>query len=169
MLLVANRLTDISFGKLMEVYEEGNLIKAKEIYGYMDLNAAIIQVEQDFYGYLRDVFFQTAGAQYLIWEENGRYISGLRLEPFEDGLLLEALETRPDSRGMGHAKRLVCIAVDRSSVPVYSHVNKNNAASLRTHEACGFKRILEWGKLIDGTIAEYCCTLLYGKVITKNC
>lgn len=168
MLLVANRLSDISFGKLMEVYEEGNLEKAKSIYGNLDINAAIIQVEQDFYGYLRDVFFKTPGAYYLIWEEHGKYISALRLEPFEDGLLLEALETRPDSRGKGNGKRLVCLASDRSTVPVYSHVNKNNTASLRTHEVCGFKRVYEWARLIDGTFAPYCCTFLYSKVIAKN-
>ena len=43
-------------------------------------------------------FFQIPGAQYWIWEEEGRYVSCLRLKPDRDGLLLEALETRPDCR-----------------------------------------------------------------------
>ncbi len=52
-------------------------------------------------------FFQIPGAQYWIWEEEGRYVSCLRLKPDRDGLLLEALETRPDCRRRGFGKQLI--------------------------------------------------------------
>lgn len=160
MLKRIERLSDICFGDLMGVYEEGNRENAQELYGHMDRNAAMIQAEQDFYGYLSQVFFQTEGAYYAVWAEKGRYVSALRLEPYQDGLLLEGLETAPGKRRKGYAKKLITAALKSVDLPVYSHVNKGNAASLATHYACGFVRISEQATLIDGTVVEYCCTLL---------
>ena len=52
-------------------------------------------------------FFRQKGAFYCLWKENGRTVSALRLEPFGDGLLLEALETMPEQPRRGYGKALI--------------------------------------------------------------
>lgn len=162
MLIVAQKMKELSFGKLMEVYREGNLENGQENWPDEPAYRQIALAEQDFYQYLQQVFFRTEGARYLIWEENGRYISALRLEPYQDGLLLEALETLPQMRKMGYAGKLVLAALESvKAVPVYSHVSKKNIPSLRTHEKCGFERVLEYAVFADGSVNNRCCTMCY--------
>lgn len=159
------RLQELNFPKLMELYSESNRENAEEQYSWDDTNLAILKVEQDFYQYLNEVFFQTKGAFYAVWEENGRYKSALRVEPYRDGLLLEALETHPDYRNLGYAKCLVNAALEllkgEGNASVYSHVNKRNVPSLRTHLSCGFCRVSEYAVYIDGNVNSQCCTLQY--------
>lgn len=153
------RLSDLNFEKLMAVYDEGNRENARVFYPKMDANAALLQAEQDFYAYLKDVFYTQEGAFYAVWEEQGQYISALRMEPFENGLLLAALETKPECRGRGFAKKLIMSVLEEMGSPVYSHVHKQNAASLKAHHACGFERISEQATYLDGTVMENSCTL----------
>lgn len=159
MLKIYSRLDELSFGQLMLVYEEGNRENAEERYPRMDRNAALLKAEQDFYNYLSDVFFQSKRAFYAVWEENGEYISALRMEPYQDGMLLEALETRPGFRKQGFAKKLLAGVLLEIGGKVYSHVDKQNNASLAVHFACGFEKILDSAVFIDGTLAPWCVTL----------
>ena len=106
-LIVAKSLRDISFGKLMEVYAEGNLENGRDLWPDEPEGRQIALAEQEFYQYLQQVFFRTKDARYLILEGNNRYISALRLEPYQDGLLLEALETAPEFRRKGYGEALV--------------------------------------------------------------
>lgn len=162
MLIIARKLNELSFGKLMDVYAEGNLENGQDLWPDEPEGRQIALAEQEFYHYLQQVFFKTEGAQYLIWEVNGRYCSALRLEPYQDGLLLEALETAPESRRMGYAASLLQAALETvAGTIVYSHVGKRNTASLRTHEKCGFVRILEHSVYADGSVNDRCCTLCY--------
>lgn len=165
MLRIFCSLKDINFSKLMSVYEEGNLENAKEFYPNLEPNVALINAEQDFYAYLRDIFFVTSGAVYAVWEENGDYVSALRLEPYCNGLLLEGLETSPVHRRKGFAATLIQSVLAYLSLQenclVYSHISKWNVASLRTHESCGFKRIQEYAVYIDGSVRKDSCTLLF--------
>lgn len=161
MLLIATDLSRISFGKLMEVYEEGNAENAAEFYPKMDRNAGILQAEQDFYAYLTEFFFPTSGAFYAIWEEQDDYRSALRMEPYRDGYLLEAVETAPFWRKRGYASRLLSNVLKQVNAPVYSHVHKENQPSLRLHGKCGFVRIAESADMIDGTVSHACCTLVH--------
>lgn len=154
------KLSQMRFGELMCVYEEGNVENALDRYAGMDKNAAVLQVEQDFYNYLDEVFFLTEHARYFVLSENGKYISALRVEPYEDGMLLAALETRPGFRRRGFAKKLVRLVAEHIEKPIYSHVLKDNMPSILTHYACGFERVLENAHFIDGTVSEECCTLL---------
>lgn len=160
MLILARRMVDIDFSNLMEVYIEGNRENGDDQYPDLSEGQKLLQAEQDFYRFLTDVFFRTTGAVYAVWEEKGQYISALRLEPYRDGLLLEALETRPDMRRMGYGEKLICAVLahfpDRR---IYSHVGKRNAASLKIHEKCGFRRISDYAVYIDGSVNAYCCTL----------
>ena len=163
-LIVARSMRDLTFGKLMEVYAESNLENGRNLWSDETEGRLLALAEQEFYNYLQQVFFCTAGAAYLILEENGCYFSALRLEPYRDGLLLAALETNPHYRNRGHAAALVQAALESAgSMKVYSHVGKKNAASLRVHEKCGFCRILEHASYADGSVDERCCTLCFCK------
>ncbi len=162
MLKIVNRMNDFSFGKLMEVYEEGNLENGQDMWPDEPEGRQIALAEQEFYSYLQQVFFKTEGAVYLIWEEQGVYVSALRLEPYQDGLLLEALETAPRYRNMGYGVRLVSAAVAYANgKKIYSHVSRKNIPSLRTHEKCGFVKVSDHALYADGSVDDRCCTLCH--------
>ena len=156
MLLIMKRLEELDFSALMDVYIEGNLEKAEE-YG----DGGLLRAEREFRDYLREDFFRQRDAFYAVWEEKGRYVSALRLEPYQDGLLLEALETAPQHRRKGYAVKLVQAALKHAgNIKIYSHVSRKNTASLRTHEKCGFRKILDHAVYADGSVNDRCCTLL---------
>lgn len=159
MLKIISKANELCFSDLMLIYEEGNRENAEKRYGRLDKNAALIMAEQDFYTYLHDVFFVTQNAFYALWVENGQYVSALRMEPYQDGFLLEALETRPGYRGRGFAKRLINSVLAGISGRVYSHVDKGNIASLAVHDACGFRKISDTAIYVDGSTAPWCLTL----------
>lgn len=165
MLSVFRSLKELNFGKLMDVYYEGNCKNAEEEYPNDEKNVGVLKAEQDFYQYLNEVFFPVGGAFYAVWEENGCYLSALRLEPYQDGLLLEALETHPDFRRKGYAKRLILSVLEligkNCRTTIYSHVHKGNEASLRAHLSCGFQRISEQAIYIEGSLNTMSCTLQY--------
>ena len=156
MLHIANSLGQIQFAQLMEVYLQGNQEK----------DGGLLQAEQDFYQYLREDFFCVGQAYYAIWVVNGQYVSALRIEPYRDGVLLEALETAPHCRRRGYARSLMHEVLKREQ-KVYSHVAKDNTASLRVHEQCGFRRISEQAVYIDGSVNSRCCTLCYENDVSE--
>ena len=159
MLYIVNRLRDLNFRQLMDVYEEGNLENAALFFPDEPENQWPLLAEQAFYQYLQECFFAADDAIYAIWIENDRYVSAARLEPYQDGLLLEALETIPNQRGKGYATALLLAILNEfSHKKIYSHVGKKNFASLRTHEKCGFYRILEYAVYADGSVTNSSCT-----------
>ena len=158
MLRLARKCSELIFSNLMEVYEEGNRENGAQHWPGLFGNEQILRAEQEFYRYLED-FFRTKGAYYAVWEENGRYLSALRLEPYEDGLLLEALETRPDCRGKGYGSLLLEAVSAVETGNIYSHVSKKNLASLRVHEKCGFRKLLDYAVYIDGSVLSDAVTL----------
>lgn len=162
MLIVVRNLRDLSFSQLMDVYEEGNRENAEEFWPNMEENQRQICAEQEFYQYLKQIFFPTENAWYCIWEEKGQYVSALRLEPYRDGLLLEALETAPAERRKGYAGKLIQAVQERfAQEKIYSHVSKRNIPSLRTHEVCGFRKIAENAVYADGSVTSHSCTLCW--------
>ena len=161
MLILVNKLSGLSFSRLMEIYAEGNEENGRELWPNLTDNERILRAEQAFYQYLNEDFFKTEGAVYAIWQEKDAYVSALRLEPYQDGLLLEALETAPEYRKRGYACRLVEAVKKEFSGKIYSHVGKRNAASLRTHQKCGFQRVLDYAVYIDGTVARNAYTLCF--------
>ena len=160
MLLIVGSMKELNFAQLMDVYIEGNRENAAESYPSLPEGQGLLQAEQDFYQYLRYDFFGAVGAYYAVWIEDGGYVSALRIEPYKDGVLLAGLETAPCQRNKGYAESLVR-QVLREEKKVYSHVSKQNAASLRVHEKCGFRRVSEQATYIDGSVNSKCCTLLY--------
>lgn len=164
MLITAKSLRELKFGALMSVYEEGNRENGAELWPDLPENQRIIRAENDFYQYLREIFFAQPGAVYCIWEAGGKYVSALRLEPYRDGLLLEALETAPEQRRKGYAEELIRGVLEScGACKIYSHVSKRNVPSLGIHEKCGFRRILEYAVYVDGSVNHRCCTLIYEK------
>ncbi len=160
MLYLAKSLQQLHFGRLMEVYIEGNLEKAAE--------TGLLLAEQDFYQYLKDCFFPTVGAVYAIWIEDGDYISALRLEPYKDGLLLEALETAPKYRRKGYAYKLMKAVLDEFFyIKIFSHVSKQNIPSLAIHEKCGFRIISDSATYIDGSVNDRAVTLCHQAMLRR--
>lgn len=159
MLYIACGLGELDFRELMDVYEEGNLENAAEFYPRAPQNQWLLLAEQAFYQYLKECFFPTESARYCVWIVDGRYVSALRLEPYKDGLLLEALETHPRERRKGYASALIkAVLAEYPDTKIYSHVGKKNIASIKTHESCGFHRILEHAVYADGSVLQSCCT-----------
>ena len=160
MLKLFYKLRELDFEQLMAVYEEGNRENAEEFFPDDTPTVQMERAKQSFEEYLREDFFRVSGALYAVWEENGEYVSALRLEPYEDGWLLEALETKPIKRRKGYAAKLIAAATEQiPKGPIYSHVGKRNAASMAVHLKCGFKKILDHAKYVDGTITHYSVTL----------
>lgn len=94
--------------------------------------------------------------------EAGEYISALRLEPYKDGLLLEALETAPRHRRKGYGYQLLKAVLNAfPDRKIYSHVSKRNVPSLAIHEKCGFRKISDAAAYIDGSVNERAVTLCY--------
>lgn len=155
MLHLARNLNELNFSSLMNVYIEGNLEKAEE-------GLSLLQAEQDFYQYLHDDFFRAPGAVYCVWQEAGCYVSALRLEPYKDGWLLEALETAPEHRRKGFAEALIRQILQLPQYgKIYSHIHKKNTASLAVHEKCGFRRISESAVYISGSVNSRACTMCF--------
>ncbi len=162
MLKIAVSMKDLSFSRLMEVYREGNLENGAERWPELSEDRQLLLAEQDVYDYLHETFFRTRGASYAIWEEEGKYRSALRLEPYRDGFLLEALETDPGDRRKGYAEKLIRAVQHRTGgTKIYSHVHKSNVPSLKLHEKCGFRRTMEYAAYIDGSFNHRCCTMVY--------
>lgn len=163
MLKVFYKLRELDFYQLMQVYSQGNIENARELYSDFDLNVGRIKAEDDFYQYLAEDFFRQPGAFYCVWVEQGQYVSALRLEPYSDGLLLEALETHPEHRRKGYAAALIRSVQEyleeQGTAAVYSHVSKRNTASLAVHSSCGFREYLDRAVYVDGTVTNRACTL----------
>lgn len=162
MLQIVSGLKELDFAGLMAVYEESNRDNGKDNYPDEPEFRQLFLAEENFYQYLREVFFATPGAVCAMWEEQGQYRSALRLEPYKDGLLLEALETAPAHRRKGYGRRLIrAVQQQFPGWKIYAHVHKRNTASLAIHENCGFQRISEQAAYIDGSVNARCCTLRY--------
>lgn len=160
MLQVVNRFSQLDFFALMDVYQEGNAENAEDLWPDLPEGQRLLQAEQEFCAYLKDVFFTTEGAVYCVWLYENTYASALRLEPYKDGWLLEALETHPDLRRRGFAKQLISSVQTLGNFDViYAHVHKRNVPSLAAHRACGFQRIREMAVYIDGSVNHNACTM----------
>lgn len=166
MLEIIKSLKELPFGELMSVYEEGNRENGVARYPKLSANLQLLEAEQDFYAYLK-CFFRQDDSFYALWRQNGILVSALRIEPYQDGWLLAALETKPDCRNQGYAKALVKGVLSylegTSRLPIYSHISKGNISSQKVHLSCDFREILPYAIYADGTINNICNTYIYNK------
>ena len=165
MLRLAKNLSQLRFGSLMEIYVEANREHGQLLWPDEPEMRQLQLSEQDFYRYLSEDFFRTTGAVYAVWEADGRYVSALRLEPYRDGLLMEALETTPEQRRRGYAAALIQAVQEelrrQGSVRICSHVYKHNTPSLKTHEKCGFRPVADYAACVDGSVSRKMYTMCY--------
>ena len=172
MLKLIYRMSQLKFSELMDVYAEGNRENGAELYPHLPMYAQIQEAEQDFYRYLNDIFFRQEGAFYAVWEESGSYRTALRMEPYQDGLLLCALETAPDDRRRGYAVNLIRAVLNHleliGSVKVYSHVSKKNFPSIMAHKNCGFTVLLDHAVYSDGSVLHNSYTLVYETIKSET-
>ena len=147
---------------MMDVYQEGNTITGKKLYQNLSENLQILYAEQDFYTYLQ-TFFREPSARYAVWVEGGRYVSALRLEAYNNGLLVTALETAPAERNKGFAVSLLRAVLlflrSQGNGILYSHIVKDNMTSVNVHLSCGFQIISHEAKYLDGTVRSDSYTL----------
>ncbi len=165
MLTILNNFNDLNFRQLMDVYQESNTKHGRMRYSNLYENLQIIYAEQDFYAYLK-IFFSVSGSRYAVWTVGGAYKAALRLEPYnDDGLLITALETAPESRNKGYGTMLVReVLLELRKVgikKVYSHVAKSNIQSLSLHRSCGFYEASDSAVFLDGSYHYDYFTLCY--------
>ncbi len=170
MLQWIHSMNELNFDALMEIYIEGCIENGQEFWPELSSQEQISRSQEHFRTYLTEQFFANPEAVYAVWTIDGRYTSALRLEPKWDGLLMEALETRPDARCQGYASALIQAVQNhfQTSPPIaspntkiYSHVSKANIPSLRTHERCHFARHLDYCRRNDGTTNDHFYTMLW--------
>lgn len=151
--------------QLMLVYLQGNLENGSLHYPECGENEQRRRAEDDFISYLCEDFFRQPGAIYAVWAPDGVYKAALRLEPYRDGLLLEALETAPEARRQGYAtvliRKVMSYLQPLKWTCIYSHIHKRNIASLNVHKKCGFQIISDSATYIDGTVTQSSFTLRY--------
>lgn len=143
MLLKITEYKNLNGRKLMDIYEEGN--RENVAYFYPDCKneaEGVKLVERDFLKYLETDFFNGKDTYYVL-EENGEWLSALRLYSVGKATYyIEALETKPSERRKGHATMLLLLVLnelkEKGDFTVCSTVSKRNAASLSTHIKCGF-------------------------------
>lgn len=161
MLIAARTFDELDFDALMEVYTEGNRENGEYLYPEETPERQMELARRDFEAYLQNDFYAKSGVCYWIWTEDGAYRAALRLEPWQDGLLLEALETHPDHRRKGFAKKLISAVLGQldGGTKVYSHISKWNTASCASHYACGFYKLLDYSVDSDGEIYDHQVTM----------
>lgn len=166
MLLIARKMSQLPFAQLKKVYEQS--IKAVAEREYHNAPDGVLQAEMDLYDYFRNVFFKTENAWVCIWEETGAAVSVLRLETYQDGLLITGLETAAEFRGKGYATRLLRAVLSEvdANTPVYAHIHRWNKASVLVHRKCGFEKIANYSTFLDGSTSTFYDT--YGRNVVQH-
>lgn len=158
MLKICNDFKELNISELLCVNRESTRNSMEQH------SLSRFQAEDDFVAYVRDCFFAEKTSFYAVLIKDGAYVSALRMECHNDGWLLSGLETAPDKRGQGNASELVKMVLryvsEKNNLPVYAHIHKENTASLIVHHRCGFTKLHDFGKLLDGTVSNRYCTLV---------
>ena len=120
--------------RLMDIYREDNIENTDYFYPDMkDKVQALARVEQDFLHYLETDFFSKPGNVYWVLEENGVWVSALRLTELSPGdYYLEALSTHPDFRRQGLAAacgaKLILECLERELYPGWDAHDRRSLA-----------------------------------------
>jgi len=155
MLKIVLDMAQLPVNPLMAICTDALQRDAKDRYGDLPPGIGLEYAELDLKEYLREVFFREKGAYYALWEENGKYVSALRMIPYSDGLLLHSLHTHPDQRRKGYAASLIRAVLAREGdKKVYSHVKKENLPSILLHEKMGFRKTAACAVYLDGSWDE---------------
>ena len=108
-------------------------------------------------------FFSQEGAFCAGWVTESGMCSVLRIQRYGDGVLLTGVETAPEQRSRGYAYALICAVLahlrQHGFGKVYSHVDRKNIPSLKLHEKCGFYKLRDTARLLDGSVTTKMDTL----------
>ncbi len=155
MLTIIRSTDPFPYHSIMQIYEESIIRDGQLRYARYSSERQKIEAEQDLYQYLKDAFFRQADAFLALWTVEGQAASALRMEPYQDGFLLNALETSPAHRNRGYASCLIkeMLAYFRtlSDLPVYSHIDQNNLPSMKVHQKAGFVFLNPGATQLNGT------------------
>lgn len=154
MLLIAKSLDELRFEELAALYRYDLEVAGCED-GMCELDDDwFLEKRSQFRTYLSARFFSQPDCLpdirpfYAIWEEDGRYVSAVRVNVYEQGLLLEALQTGEAWRKQGYATALLNAVleylVQRGGFPVYAHVRNYKAYVHKMLERAGFRKILDY-------------------------
>ncbi len=163
LLIEFHKYQDVNIARLKHLYRCSIVDEALKKNLNVPENEYILLAEQNFYADIRDLF-NNLGTLF-VWEENDVYLSALRIEQYCDGLLVTWLETDPDFRRKGNGRRLLISTIrelkNNSALKIYAHIHKGNHASIALHLSCGFEKISNSAKLLDGSVLPnmqtYCC------------
>ena len=144
MLLVYHEmLKEEMYRMVHDVYIEASREIAKENHPELtDLTEAIKEEERYFVEKFLGKFLSMNKNTYYVLEEDGAWVSALRLTKLDGFCFMEALETPPEHRKKGYASKLIREVIrhleENEKVVIRSNVRKTNRASLATHKKCGF-------------------------------
>lgn len=154
MLKVIHSMAELPFGNLMEIYVQSNRERGLQ-WSDESEERRLELVEQEFYAYLRQCFFTLPASRYFLWDEQGKAVSAVRCESYGDGVLLTALETAPDHRGKGYAAALLrAVFQHLGRGKVYVHIRHGNSASIAVHQRCGFVKVKNGARMLDGSYSR---------------
>lgn len=149
MLKICNKFSELDFDRLLKVYDLDTY----------EQNSLAIEL----YDYLHQVFFRDKDAFYALWKIESNYVSALRMEPYQDGYLITAVQTTKSERRKGYAECLLRAVVSSLQIlgncPIYVHIHKKNVASIQLHMKCGFTITADHAVFIDGTASAGSYTL----------
>ena len=152
--MIIHRITafsEIDKRQLMDLYSEAN--RENIPYFYPDIEdeqEALQLVEKEFLHYMEEEFLPVPGNECWVLEENGTWISALRLYRIRERFFyLEAVETHPDHRRRGYGEKLLYSLIrhlkESGSFTLCDCVSKKNIPSIRLHEKCGFAIVSDEG------------------------
>lgn len=157
MLLIARKISDLDVPELWSIYANDH---GMNISG----SAGQGECKREFYLFLTDFFCNLHGSYFILIEDSA-YVSAVRAQKFEDGILISGLQTKREQRNKGYAKCLlkcVCDEIRRGGdVPIYSHVSEKNSVSLAVHRSCDFHVLKESAHMLDGSVRSDTWTLVY--------
>lgn len=165
MLKILKSVSQLNIEELLAIYQEDILENGISFFPQLSGTELIRKSEDSFVSYLREDFFSQKDSFVAVWTSDGHYKAALRIEPYNDGVLLEALSTAPSERKKGFGYLLVSAVQgylsDLSYNVIYSHINKKNIPSLELHKKCGFQIFADFARYIDGTVTQNSCTMYY--------
>ena len=166
-LLLLKEAGKIEEKEFLGIFRESSEENAPAWYPELSGEAALQKYEDGFFTYMRGPFFAEGGILAILRDEE-HYRSSLRLYPYgaENCFLVEAFETRPDSRKLGFGKRLYEAVIaqlekEYGQIELLADVYKTNTASIAAHLSSGFVREKEYWEEGDGTRNEKKVTMAY--------
>ena len=150
MLRVIYKTSQLDFSLISQIYESSGLEGSSTRYASGRTERHELQIRNELYDCFAELF--RLGGFCGLWVVEERIVSVVRIESFKDGYLVAGLATHFDFQRCGYATKLLSAVLDRIGGTCYSHVDKRNEASLSVHMRCGFEKLKDSARYLDGTV-----------------